>query len=126
MRMPGLTYQELNRMDCMDVLRGTAVTRAAFTDGAAPYVVPMAFQLDAEGDTPVIRLCMPDHGRKVECLCQCDRVCLEFEAPGCAWVDVVLLEGQAVVDAWEKDAGVACRIPAEGMSGRRFFLPDGT
>lgn len=123
--MPGLTFQELTRMECLDVLRQTAVTRAAFTDGSAPYLVPMAFLLDAEGLAPVIRLCMPDTGRKVECLCRCDRVCLEFERPGCAWVDVVLVEGQAFPEAWEKGAGLALRVRAEDMSGRRFFLPEG-
>lgn len=122
--MPSLVYQELSRAECLDVLRRTAVTRAAFTDGDMPYLVPMAFLLDAEGEVPLIRLCMPDHGRKVDCLCRCDRICLEFEQPGCAWVDVVLLEGQACPDAWEKGEGIALHVPAEEISGRRFFLPD--
>lgn len=121
--MPSLTFQPLNMMECLDVLRATAVTRAAFCDGEHPYVVPLAFQLDCEGMTPVIHLCMPDSGRKVDCLRRCDRVCLEFESPGCAWVDVVLLEGMAALDAWEKDAGIALHVRAEEMSGRRFFLP---
>lgn len=122
--MPMLTYQELSPAACVEVLRGAHVTRAAFTDGESPYLVPMAFQLDAEGLTPVIRLCMPDTGRKVECLCRCDRVCLEFEQPGCAWVDVVLVEGAAALDAWEKGEGLALHVRAEKMSGRRFFLPE--
>lgn len=123
-RMPLLTCQTLNMLECLDVLRGTSVTRAAFCDGERPYVVPMAFQLDCEGVTPLVRLCMPDGGRKVACLCRCDMVCLEFEAPGCAWVDVVLLEGTAALDAWEKGEGLAVHVKAERMSGRRFFLPE--
>ena len=66
----------------------------------------------------------PGVGRKAEALCRCSRVCLEFEAPGCAWVDVVLLEGSAVPDAWDKDEGLALHVPAETLSGRRFFLPE--
>lgn len=123
--MPMLTYQELTPAACVDVLRQTAVTRVAFTDGVSPYLVPMAFRLDAEGLTPLIRLSMPDTGRKIDCLCRCDRVCLEFEQPGCAWVDVVLAEGAAALDAWEKGTGVALHVRAETLSGRRFFLPDG-
>lgn len=121
--MPLLTWQELNPMQCLDVLRASSVTRAAFCDGEAPYVIPLAFQLDADGASPLIRLCMPDHGRKVQCLCACDRVCLEFELPGCAWVDVALAEGTAALDAWEKGEGIALHVRAEKLSGRRFFLP---
>ena len=119
--MPALTYQPLTRMQCLDVLRSARVTRVAFTDGRHPYIVPMAFQLEAEGVTPLIYLCMPDKGRKVEYLCRCDRVCLEFEQPSCAWVDVVLLEGQAVLDAWEKDKGLLLHVRGAEISGRRFF-----
>ncbi len=122
--MPSLTYQPLSTMQCLDVLRAVHVTRAAFTNGEKPYLIPMAFQLDFDGLTPQIHLCMPDAGRKVECLCRCDRVCLEFEAPSCAWVDVVLLEGQAFLDAWEKGKGLALHVQGEEVSGRRFFLPE--
>lgn len=122
--MPLLTWQELTPVQCMDVLRQSSVTRAAFFDGESPYVIPLAFQLDADGATPMVRLCMPDHGRKVQCLCACDRVCLEFELPGCAWVDVALAEGPAALDAWEKGEGLALHIRAEKLSGRRFFLPE--
>ena len=122
--MSQLVYQPLSAVECMDVLRGARVTRAALTDGERPYLVPMAFQLACEGATPLIYLCMPDTGRKIDCLCRCDRVCLEFEQPGCAWVDVVLLEGQAFLDAWEKGTGLALHVKGETVSGRRFFLPE--
>lgn len=122
--MSQLVYQPLSPVECMDVLRAAHVTRAAFTDGEKPYLVPMAFQLACEGTTPLIYLCMPDQGRKVEYLCRCDRVCLEFESPACAWVDVVLLEGQAFLDVWERGAGLALHIRGEEVNGRRFFLPE--
>lgn len=122
--MSQLVYQPLSAMECMDVLRAAHVTRAAFFDGERPYVVPMAFQLEFEGMTPLIYLCMPDAGRKVDGLCRCDRVCLEFESPACAWVDVVLLEGQAFLDVWERGKGLALHVRGEEVSGRRFFLPD--
>ena len=41
MRMPTLMYQELNAMECLEVIRSTAVTRAAFTDGARPFLAPI-------------------------------------------------------------------------------------
>ena len=122
--MPQLVYQPLSAVECLEVLRAAHVTRAAFTDGTRPYIVPMAFQLEADGATPLIYLCMPDTGRKVAYLCQCDRVCLEFEEPACAWVDVVLVEGQAFLDAWEKGKGLALHVRGEEVSGRRFFLPE--
>lgn len=123
--MPQLVCQILTPVECLDVLRAARVVRAAFTDAERPYLVPMAFQLEFEGTTPLIYLCMPDRGRKVNCLCRCDRVCLEFEQPGCAWVDVVLAEGPAILDAWEKGTGLALHVKGESLSGRRFFLPEG-
>jgi len=122
--MPSLTYQPLTQMQCLEVLRSAYVTRAAFTDGTRPYIVPMTFQMEAEGVTPLICLCMPDKGRKVEYLCRCDQVCLEFEQPACAWVDVVLVEGGVVLDAWEKGQGILVHVRGEAVSGRRFFLQD--
>ena len=122
--MSQLVYQPLNQVECMDVLRSAHVTRAAFCDGEKPYIIPMAFQLSCEGTVPLVYLCMPDTGRKVDCLCQCDRVCLEFESPSCAWVDVVLLEGQACLDAWERGSGLALHVKSDTLSGRRFFLPE--
>lgn len=121
--MPNLTYQELTSAECWEVLRGASVTRAAFCDGEKPYLVPMAFQLSFDGMTPLVHLCMPDHGRKLDCLMRCDRVCLEFERPSCAWVDVVLAQGAAALDAWEKGVGLALHVRADEISGRRFFLP---
>lgn len=118
-----VSYQEMTPMDCLEALRSTTVTRAAFTDGEAPYVVPMAFRLDAEGLTPIICLCMPAKGRKADCLRALPRLCLEFESPSCSWVDVVLLEGRADMENWAQGEGLIVRVRAEKLSGRRFFLP---
>lgn len=122
--MPDMRYQPLAHLQCLDVLRSARVTRAAFTDGTRPYIVPMAFQLEAEGLMPLIYLCMPDHGRKVTYLSCCDRICLEFEQPSCAWVDVVLVEGAAVLDAWEQSKGLVLHVQGKEISGRRFFPTD--
>lgn len=122
--MPVVSYQEMTPMDCLAVLRAVSVTRAAFTDGVRPYVVPLAFQLDAEGLTPVICLCMPAKGRKADCLRALPRLCLEFESPSCAWVEVVLLEGRAQLTDWAQGEGLIVRVRAEKLSGRRFFLQE--
>ena len=37
---------------------------------------------------------------------------------------MVLLEGQAFLDAWEKGKGLALHVRGEEISGRRFFLPE--
>ncbi|MBQ7850812.1 MAG: pyridoxamine 5'-phosphate oxidase family protein [Clostridia bacterium] len=120
----GMACRELSFLECLEVLRSTSLTRAAFTDGDAPYVVPMGFVLDAHGLMPVIRLCMASGGRKAACLAKRTRVCLEFESPGCAWADVVLLEGEAVTDLWDEECGGVLHVTAEALSGRRFFLPE--
>lgn len=121
--MPSLFFKPLSLPECLHVLRQTHVTRAAFTNGDRPYLIPMTFLMDAEGDTPVICLCMPPTGRKAAYVAACPRVCLEFEDPGCAWVDVVLVEGEARAAGLDENAGVYLRIAAQDISGRRFFLP---
>ena len=118
--MPGLGCQTLNAAECLEVLRRTSVTRVAF-GGDAPYIVPMAFGLDGEGLTPVIRLMLTLGGRKEKSLEQLDRVCLEFELPGCAWVDVVLLEGRALPAGDECQGSRPYFVRADRVSGRRFF-----
>lgn len=121
--MPTLTYQPLSMLECLDVLRAAGVTRAAFFDGESPYVVPMSYQWEAQGTTPEVILIFPDEGRKADALRVCDRVCLEFELPGVGYVDVVLLEGRANLALWEEGRAMAVTVPAEDVSGRRFFLP---
>jgi len=122
--MAEIVYQELTRAECLHVLRQAHVTRAAFCNGERPYIVPMCFHLEAQGDVPLIFLCMPDHGRKAEYLSRCSRVCLEFESPGTACADVVLLEGSAVPAAWVQNEGLAVYVRGEEISGRRFFMPE--
>ena len=45
--MPMLRYQELNLLQMLDVLRGASLAHLALSDGGRPYVVPMAYQLEA-------------------------------------------------------------------------------
>ena len=80
----------------LEILRQAKAVRAAFFDGHAPYVVPMGFEWFVNGMQPVVCLMMPKEGRKAEALSVCTQVCLEFEAPDAAAIQVVLAEGKAV------------------------------
>lgn len=119
--MAELHYQELNLMQILDVLRKGGVARLAVSQDHKPYVVPMAFQLEMQGMRPILHLASPAKGRKVDILRSNDRVCLEIELPSCAWIDTVLVEGRATVDAIQ--GGVEIRVQPHSMTGRRFFRP---
>ncbi len=123
--MSSLAWQRLDPLQCLDVLRGTHVTRAAFCAKDRPYVVPMGFAFTCEGEQPVIHLAFPAEGRKEQMLKENARVCLEFELPGCASVDVVLVEGRATLGLTPAKHGLLVRVAAEEMSGRRFFMAKG-
>lgn len=124
MKMGMLTYQEMNEWECLDVIRQSHALRAAFFDGEAPYLVPMGFEWFTEGMQPVICLMMPREGRKAAAIRRCDRVCLEWERPGAASLEVVLGEGKMTVIR-EEEPGLVCAVWIEEISGRRFFLPEG-
>ena len=47
--MPMLRYQELNLLQMLDELRGASLAHLALSDGAQPYLVPMAYQLEVRG-----------------------------------------------------------------------------
>ncbi|MGN0779199.1 MAG: pyridoxamine 5'-phosphate oxidase family protein [Aristaeellaceae bacterium] len=119
--MPELRYQELNLMQMLDVLRAARLTRLAVADGPQPYVVPLCYQLEVTRGQIVIHLSMPEQGRKVDILHRNALVCLEFELPACAWVDVVVLEGRAAVGMREPGRGMDVCIQAVSMTGRRYF-----
>ena len=121
--MTDLTYMELNLMQMLDVLRAVRTARLAVAEGAQPYVIPVFFQLEVYRRSVVIHLAMPDHGRKAEALRRSSQVCLIFELPGCGWLDTVLIEGRGVLNPSETEAGVILSVPAETMTGRRYFLP---
>ena len=117
--MAELTFQELNLMQMLDVLRPGGIARLALARNDQPYVIPMAFQLEMQGVRPILHLASPAQGRKVDILRSNDRVCLEIELPSCAWIDTVLVEGRATVDAIQ--GGVEICVQPHSMTGRRFF-----
>ena len=121
--MSSMCYQTLSFVECLEILRQAKAVRAAFFDGHAPYVVPMGFEWFVNGLQPVVCLMMPKEGRKAEALSVCTQVCLEFEPPDPAAIQVVLAEGKAV-PLHEEDGAMVYAIPVETMSGRRYFLPD--
>lgn len=120
--MADLCYMELNLMQIFDVLRSADFVRLALCGGDGAYVAPMAFQLEVRGGTAVVHMASPARGRKIDMLRRCAQVCIEAELPGCGWLDTVLLEGRAVIGA-EEAGGVRVSVPAESLTGRRYFLP---
>lgn len=119
--MTELCYQELNLVQILDVLRPGGIARLGLSQDGQPYVVPMAFQLEARGTQLILHLASPDKGRKMEILRQNDRVCLEVERQACAWIDIVIIEGYAAIGLKEH-GGVLLSVHPRTMSGRRFFL----
>lgn len=116
-----VVYQELNLIQVLDVLREGGVARMALCRDGVPYVVPVAFQLEAAGAQPIVHLASPPAGRKMDILRQNDRVCLEVERTACAWIDTVIVEGRASV-GMAVEGGVLLRVMPESITGRRFFL----
>ena len=121
--MPMLRYQELNLLQMLDVLRSASLAHLALSDGAQPYVVPMHYQLEVTRGQVIIHLTTPEGGRKADTLHHNALVCLEFELPGCAWVDTAVVEGRAAVGLREAGRAVDILVPAAAMTGRRYFLP---
>ena len=121
--MPELKYMELNLMQILDVLRAARLTRLAVSDHDQPYVAPMHYQLEVTQGQMIIHLTVPEGGRKAETLRRNALVCLEFELPGCAWVDTVIMEGRAAVGLREAGRAVDILVPAAAMTGRRYFVP---
>lgn len=119
--MTELRYQELNLMQILDVLREGGIARLALAEDGQPYVVPVHFQLEVHKAQPILHLASPTVGRKMDILRSNDLVCLEMERPGCAWHDVVLAEGHAVLNA-AQESGLHIRVYPHALSGRRFFL----
>ena len=120
--MPMLRYQELNLLQMLDVLRGASLAHLALSDGGRPYVVPMAYQLEARGSEVMLHLVSPEAGRKIATLRRNDRVCLEIDLPACAWMDTVLAEGRATAGMAEPGRAVEVVVSVMHMSGRRYFV----
>ena len=121
--MPELKYMELNLMQMLDVLRGASLARLAVADRDQPYVVPLHYQLEVTRGQVIIHLTVPEGGRKADTLRRNALVCLEFELPGCAWVDTVVMEGRAAAGMREEGRAVDVCVLAASMTGRRFFVP---
>ena len=122
--MPKWRWQELNILQMYDILRGAEVCRLAVEEDGQPWCVPMHFQFEISRGITYIHLTMPDHGRKLDAMAMNDRVCLEFELPGCAWLDVLVVEGRATVGICVPGGLTHLRIRVQEMSGRRFFTPE--
>jgi len=118
--MAQVAWQELNFLQMLDVLRSAQVLRLAVSWGESPYVVPVHGQLEMRGLQPVIHLLMPAQGRKADALKENSRVCLETEAPGCAWLDTVIVTGTAELTLLQENV-LHAAVAADTLTGRRYF-----
>ena len=119
--MPKWHWQELNLLQMYDILRGVEWCRLAVEEDGRPWCVPMHFQFEIASGVTYIHLTMPDHGRKLDAMALNDRVCLEFELPGCAWLDVLVATGRATVGLYMPGELIHLRVRVLEMSARRFF-----
>ena len=119
--MPKRHWQELNLLQMYDILRGADRCRLAVEEDGQPWCVPMDFQFEITRGVTFIHLTMPDHGRKLDAMAMNDRVCLEFEMPGCAWLDVLIVTGRATVGVYIPGELMHLRVRVKEMSARRFF-----
>ena len=123
--MPKRHWQELNLLQMYDILRGADRCRLAVEEDGQPWCVPMDFQFEITRGATFIHLTMPDHGRKLDAMAMNDRVCLEFEMPGCAWLDVLIVTGRATVGVYIPGELMHLRVRVKEMSARRFFSLNG-
>ena len=123
--MPKRHWQALNLLQMYDILRGADWCRLAVEEDGQPWCVPMHYQFEIARGVTYIHLTMPDHGRKLDAMARNDRVCLEFELPGCAWLDVLVITGRATVGVYVPGELMHLRVRVLEMSGRRFFMPEG-
>ena len=119
--MPKCHWRELNLLQMYDILRGAQWCRLAVEEEGQPWCVPMHFQFEIARGVTFIHLTMPDHGRKLDAMALNDRVCLEFELPGCAWLDVLILTGRATVGFYAPGEVMHLRVRVQEMSARRFY-----
>ena len=122
--MPKRHWQQLNLLQMYDILRGTDLCRLAVEENGQPWCVPMHFQFEISRGATFIHLVMPDHGRKLAAMASNDLVCLEFELPGCAWLDVLIVTGRATVGIYVPGEAMHLRVRVKEMSARRFFLEE--
>ena len=123
--MPKWHWRELNLLQMYDILRAADWCRLAVEEDGQPWCVPMHFQFEIARGMTFIHLTMPDHGRKLDAMTLNDRVCLEFELPGCAWLDVLVVTGRATVGLYVPGELIHLRVRVLEMSARRFFRAEG-
>lgn len=120
-QMTELRYMVLNLYQIYDVIRTCAVARLAVTDGVSPYVTPMYYQWELDGQTSVFHFACTAHGRRFDCLMTSLRVMVEIERRTADGTDVVLAEGTAAVLFSPADDAALVQVTAERITGRRYF-----
>lgn len=117
-----MQYSELSTHQILTVLRTTNVAYLALAAEGQPYVIPMRYTLDAQGDTPVVCMSTSAYSLKSAILHANPQVCIAFSLLGCAWIDSVLLLGAAQLDEADDMPQLSFTVPAEVLSGRRYYL----
>lgn len=118
-----MQYSELTRHQMLTVLRTTGVAYLAMASDGQPYAVPMQYTLEADGETPIIRMTTSAYSLKAALLRANPQVCVAFSLMACAWVDSVLLLGTAALAPEDESLQLVIEIRAEALSGRRYYLP---
>lgn len=107
------------------------VCRLAMADGPRPYVVPMNFGIERDGDSFTVYLHGAKEGRKLKILQKRPAVCLEVDCEyeplpaetacgyGCAFASIIA-EGRAdVLEDWQEKAH-GLSVLMEHQTGERF------
>lgn len=122
MEMTELHYMVLNSYQIYDVIRTAAVARLAVTDGERPYVTPMHFQWELDGQTSIFYFACCAHGRRFDCLTEHSHAMIEIERRTADGVEVVLAEGTAAMLFSPEDDAAIVQVTAERITGRRYFI----
>ena len=115
-------YQELNQCQMYDVIRAENVARLAMVTSNAPYLTPMHYQWQMDGDTSIFHFAGAAHGRRFEALCANKRVALEIEHRHCTGMDVILAEGAVEMHVSEEEDAAWIEVTIHRMTGRRYFI----
>lgn len=121
MEMTELRYMVLKLYQIYDVIRSASVARLAVTDGTRPYVTPMRFQWELDGQTSIFHFACTAHGRRFDCLTEYPHAMVEIERRTADGTEVVLAEGAAVMLFSPEDDAALVQVIAERVTGRRYF-----
>ncbi len=69
----------IDRQEILDVLSRCDTLRLGLIDGDFPYVVPVSFGLDYDGDKTVIYFHCAKKGLKVDCIRERSNICVEAD-----------------------------------------------